>query len=56
MIVVAAASIASRTWKRIMLIWDGKDDHGKPVASGEYAILIDAAREHGTYQSISKSW
>ena len=36
------------------VIWDGKDDHGKPVASGEYTILIDAAREHGTYQNIRK--
>jgi FAD:protein FMN transferase len=36
------------------VIWDGKDDHGNPVASGEYTILIDAAREHGTYQNIRK--
>jgi len=36
------------------VIWNGKDDHGNPVASGEYTVLIDAAREHGTYQSIRK--
>jgi hypothetical protein len=36
------------------VIWDGKDDHGNLVASGEYTILIDAAREHGTYQNIRK--
>jgi thiamine biosynthesis lipoprotein ApbE len=36
------------------VIWDGKDDHGKPVAAGQYTILIDAAREHGTYQHIRK--
>jgi thiamine biosynthesis lipoprotein ApbE len=36
------------------VIWDGKDDHGKPVAGGEYTILIDAAREHGTYQHIRR--
>ncbi len=36
------------------VIWDGKDDHGKPVDSGEYVISIDAAREHGTYQNIRK--
>jgi hypothetical protein len=36
------------------VIWDGKDDHGKPVPAGEYTLLIDAAREHGTYQSIRK--
>jgi hypothetical protein len=36
------------------LIWDGKDDHGKPLENGEYTLFIDAAREHGTYQSIRK--
>jgi hypothetical protein len=36
------------------VIWNGKDDHGNPVASGEYTLFIDAAREHGTYQSIRK--
>jgi FAD:protein FMN transferase len=36
------------------VIWDGKDDHGNPVASGDYTIFIDAAREHGTYQNIRK--
>ena len=34
------------------VIWDGKDDHGKPVARGEYTLYIDAAREHGTYQTL----
>ena len=36
------------------VIWDGKDGQGKPVGKGEYTILIDAAREHGTYQNIRK--
>jgi thiamine biosynthesis lipoprotein len=36
------------------VVWDGKDDHGKPVPAGEYAINIEAAREHGTYQLIRK--
>lgn len=34
------------------VIWDGKDDHGNPLDRGEYNLFIDAAREHGTYQSI----
>lgn len=34
------------------VIWDGKDDHGKPLDRGEYSLFIDAAREHGTYQTI----
>ena len=36
------------------VIWDGKDDQGRPLPDGRYTILIDAAREHGTYQSIRK--
>jgi FAD:protein FMN transferase len=36
------------------VVWDGKDNHGKPVPAGEYTIQIDAAREHGTYQNIRK--
>ncbi len=34
------------------VLWDGKDDHGKPLPRGEYTLCIDAAREHGTYQSM----
>ncbi len=34
------------------VIWDGKDDRGKLLPAGEYTISIEAAREHGTYQSI----
>jgi hypothetical protein len=33
-------------------IWNGKDDKGRPLPPGEYTILIDAAREHGTYQGM----
>jgi FAD:protein FMN transferase len=36
------------------VIWDGKDNNGKQLAGGEYTITIEAAREHGTYQSIHK--
>jgi thiamine biosynthesis lipoprotein ApbE len=36
------------------VIWDGKDNNGKQLGSGVYTICIDAAREHGTYQSIRK--
>jgi thiamine biosynthesis lipoprotein ApbE len=34
--------------------WDGKDNHGKPLGPGEYTIYVEAAREHGTKQSIRK--
>jgi thiamine biosynthesis lipoprotein ApbE len=36
------------------VIWDGKDNSGKQLGGGEYTVCIDAAREHGTYQSIRK--
>jgi FAD:protein FMN transferase len=36
------------------IIWDGKDNNGKQLGGGEYTITIEAAREHGTYQSIRK--
>jgi FAD:protein FMN transferase len=36
------------------LIWDGKDNHGKQLGGGEYTLFIEAAREHGTYQSIRR--
>jgi thiamine biosynthesis lipoprotein ApbE len=37
------------------LIWDGKDNDGKQLAAGDYTIFIEAAREHGTYQSIKRA-
>lgn len=36
------------------VVWDGKDDDKRPLPAGEYTIWIEAAREHGTYQSIKK--
>lgn len=32
--------------------WDGRDDSGNLVKPGKYTLLIEAAREHGTYQLI----
>jgi FAD:protein FMN transferase len=36
------------------VIWDGKDNHGKQLSGGNYTITVEAAREHGTYQSMRK--
>jgi hypothetical protein len=30
--------------------WDGKDDFGNAVKAGKYTVMIEAAREHGSYQ------
>lgn len=46
----AAISQATRRAGQYTLRWDGKDDHGQPLAPGEYTIHLEAAREHGTYQ------
>lgn len=36
------------------VVWDGKDDHGKPLKPGKYTVLIEAVREHGGYGLIRK--
>jgi FAD:protein FMN transferase len=36
------------------VIWDGKDNHGKQLPGGDYTLTVEAAREHGTYQSMRK--
>lgn len=47
---MASVSSATRSPGRYTLKWDGKDNAGKPVKPGRYTVLIEAAREHGTYQ------
>jgi thiamine biosynthesis lipoprotein ApbE len=51
---VQTISRPTRPPGKYSVIWDGKDGHGKLLPAGEYTLFIDAAREHGTYQSISK--
>ncbi len=49
---VFVMSRPTRSPGKYKAVWDGKDDMGKPVPPGEYTLYIDAAREHGTYQSM----
>ena len=35
-------------------MWDGKDDNGKLLKQGKYTLYLEVAREHGTYQLMSK--
>ena len=51
---VLTMSRPTRPPGKYTVIWDGKDDFDKPLPRGEYTIFIEAAREHGTYQSIQK--
>jgi hypothetical protein len=48
--ILHSVSSATRGPGRYTLVWDGKDNAGKPVKAGTYTVLIEAAREHGTYQ------
>lgn len=43
-------SAATRPAGKYTLRWDGKDNAGKPVKPGKYTVIIEASREHGTYQ------
>ncbi|MEP6915693.1 MAG: DUF2271 domain-containing protein [Acidobacteriota bacterium] len=50
--IVNAVSSPTRQAGKYTLQWDGKDNAGKPVKAGTYTVCIEAAREHGSYQSI----
>ncbi len=43
-------SSATRNPGKYSLVWDGLDDAKKPVPAGEYTLILEACREHGTYQ------
>lgn len=49
-------STATRMAGKYTVVWDGKNDAGKYVALGDYAVCIEVAREHGTYQLIRKAY
>lgn len=51
---VSTVSSATRGAGKYSLVWDGKDDAGKPVEQGAYTLLVEAAREHGTYGVVRK--
>lgn len=48
--IAMTVSSATRSAGKYTLRWDGLNDAGKPVPPGKYTVLIEAAREHGTYQ------
>ena len=49
-----AISRPTRPPGKYEVVWDGTDNLGRRVDAGEYTLSIEAVREHGTYQSISK--
>lgn len=50
--IASSVSSATRSPGKYTLKWDGKDNAGKLVKAGKYTVVIEAAREHGTYQVI----
>ncbi|WP_020596031.1 DUF2271 domain-containing protein [Spirosoma panaciterrae] len=51
----ASVTSATRSPGEYTLVWDGKDDDGQYVKQGKYTVLIEAAREHGSYQLIRQT-
>jgi thiamine biosynthesis lipoprotein len=51
---VATVSSATRLPGRYTVTWDGKDESGRFVDQGTYRVIIEAAREHGTYGIIQQ--
>jgi len=50
----ASVSSATRSPGKYTLKWDGKDDKGADTKPGKYTIVIEAVREHGTYQVMKQ--
>ena len=51
---IMSTTSATRPPGKYTLKWDGKDDQGNFVQQGTYTVFIEAAREQGTHQLISK--
>jgi thiamine biosynthesis lipoprotein len=51
---VASMSGATRPPGQYSVVWNGRDDRGTLVEQGPYRIVIEAAREHGSYQLMQQ--
>ena len=47
-------SSATRPPGHYNIVWDGKDNLGNPVKAGKYTVVVEAAREHGSYSVASR--
>jgi len=50
--ILNSVSSATRPPGKYTFQWDGKDDSGNPVKAGKYNVMIEAVREHGSYQLL----
>ena len=51
---VATVSSATRLPGQYTVTWNGRDDRGTVVEQGDYRVVIEAAREHGSYQLMQQ--
>jgi FAD:protein FMN transferase len=51
---VELVSQATRKAGNYTLTWDGTDDEGRALVPGHYTVIIEASREHGSYQLMRK--
>lgn len=51
---IATVSSATRNPGQYSMTWNGRDDRGNVVEQGTYRVIIEAAREHGTYQLMQQ--
>ncbi|HEX7692624.1 MAG TPA: DUF2271 domain-containing protein [Sediminibacterium sp.] len=49
-----SVSSATRPPGKYTMKWDGNDDKGEVVKPGKYTVVIEAVREHGTYQLMKQ--
>lgn len=47
-----AVTRATRSAGKYELGFDGLDDKGQPLPAGQYTLLLEVVREHGTYQLV----
>ncbi|BCM93020.1 hypothetical protein IAD21_04907 [Abditibacteriota bacterium] len=52
---VETISVATRQPGKYSVTWNGRNDDGKLVSQGNYAVCVEAAREHGTYQILRET-
>ncbi|PYP76601.1 MAG: DUF2271 domain-containing protein [Gemmatimonadetes bacterium] len=52
--IISTVSSATRLPGQYTVTWNGRDDRGSVVDQGNYRVVIEAAREHGSYQLMQQ--
>lgn len=52
---ILTVSSATRMPGRYAMVWNGRDDRGRPVPQGTYTLNLETAREHGPYTLMQKT-